>query len=92
MLAQLGNGSEASLRLEQVQSLAELEQQQGPYDAIVVAAGAAAGVLPEVGMIATPHAGRLAVCSADRDLFKLLLCAVAFVMGILQLGLDFLHC
>ncbi|KAL3149187.1 hypothetical protein ABBQ32_002016 [Trebouxia sp. C0010 RCD-2024] len=49
VLTQLQNGSEASLRLQQVQSLAELEQQHGPYDAIVVAAGAAAGMLPEVG-------------------------------------------
>lgn len=52
LLTLLGNGSEASLRLQQVQSLAELEQQHGPYDAIVVAAGAAAGVLPEVGGLA----------------------------------------
>ena len=30
-------------------SLSELEEQQGPYDAVVVAAGAAAATLPEVG-------------------------------------------
>lgn len=51
LLTQLGNGSEACLRLQQVHSLAELEEQHGPYDAIVVAAGAAAGVLPEVGTL-----------------------------------------
>lgn len=56
VLTQLQNGSEASLRLQQVQSLAELEQQHGPYDAIVVAAGAAAGMLPEVGTIAAHQA------------------------------------
>ena len=49
ILTELGNGSEACLRLQQVQSLAALEQQQGPYDAVVVAAGAAAALLPEVG-------------------------------------------
>ena len=53
-LAALGNGSEACLRLERVQSLAELEKQRGPYHAVVVAAGAAAGTLPEVGQILTP--------------------------------------
>ena len=51
LLAQLGNGSEACLRLQQVHSLADLEEENGPYDAIVVAAGAAAGVLPEVGAL-----------------------------------------
>ncbi len=48
-LAKLGNGSEACLRLQQVHSLAELEEQHGRYDAVVVAAGAAAAMLPEVG-------------------------------------------
>ena len=51
LLTQLGNGSEACLRLQQVHSLAQLEEKNGPYDAIVVAAGAAAGVLPEVGAL-----------------------------------------
>lgn len=51
LLTQRGNGSEASLRQQQVHSLAELEEKNGPYDAIVVAAGAAAGMLPEVGVL-----------------------------------------
>lgn len=50
-LAELGNGSEACLRLHQVHSLTQLEEQHGPYDAVVVAAGAAAATLPEVGGI-----------------------------------------
>lgn len=58
-MTQLGNGSEACLRLQQVHSLAELEEQHGPYDAIVVAAGAAAGVLPEVGALSLRDMGRL---------------------------------
>ena len=48
-LAELGNGSEACLRLQQVHALTQLEEQHGPYDAVVVAAGAAAATLPEVG-------------------------------------------
>ncbi|KAL0055085.1 hypothetical protein WJX82_006839 [Trebouxia sp. C0006] len=48
-LAELDNGSEACLRLQQVYSLTQLEEQHGPYDAVVVAAGAAAATLPEVG-------------------------------------------
>ena len=60
LLSQLGNGSEACLRLQQVHSLAELEQQHGPYDAVVVAAGAAAAMLPEVGAHCLQHiCGRL---------------------------------
>jgi len=50
-LAELGNGSEACLRLQQVHSLTQLEEQQGPYDAVVVAAGAAAATLREVGQL-----------------------------------------
>ena len=50
-LAGLGNGSEACLRLQQVHSLTQLEEQHGPYDAVVVAAGAAAATLPEVGQL-----------------------------------------
>ncbi|DBA97380.1 TPA: hypothetical protein ACH3X1_015107 [Trebouxia sp. C0004] len=50
-LAELGNGSEACLRLQQVPSLTQLEEQHGPYDAVVVAAGAAAATLPEVGQL-----------------------------------------
>ncbi|KAL0035211.1 hypothetical protein WJX79_006153 [Trebouxia sp. C0005] len=50
-LAELGNGSEACLRLQQVHALTQLEEQHGPYDAVVVAAGAAAATLPEVGGI-----------------------------------------
>ena len=45
------NGSQACLKLEQVQSLSALEEQHGPYDAVIVAAGAAAAVLPEVGRL-----------------------------------------
>lgn len=33
----------------QITSLAALEEEHGPYDAVVVAAGAAVGVLPETG-------------------------------------------
>lgn len=43
------NGSQTSLRLEKVHSLTRLEEQHGPYDAVLVAAGAAAAILPEVG-------------------------------------------
>ncbi len=50
-LAELDNGSEACLRLQQVYSLTQLEEQHGPYDAVVVAAGAAAATLPEVGQL-----------------------------------------
>ena len=32
-------------------SLTQLEEQHGPYDAVVVAAGAAAATLPEVGQL-----------------------------------------
>ena len=48
-LAGMRNGSETSLRLEKVHSLTRLEEQHGPYDAVLVAAGAAAAILPEVG-------------------------------------------
>lgn len=48
-LADLQNGSEACLQLQQVESLTQLEEHYGPYDALVVAAGAAAATLPEVG-------------------------------------------
>ena len=51
LLTQLGNGSQGCLRRQQVHSLADLEEKHGPYDAVVVAAGAAAGVLPEVGAL-----------------------------------------
>jgi hypothetical protein len=34
-----------------VHSLTQLEEQQGPYDAVVVAAGAAAATLREVGQL-----------------------------------------
>ena len=50
-LADLQNGSEACLKLQQVDSLTQLEQHPGPYDALVVAAGAAAATLPEVGQL-----------------------------------------
>ena len=62
LLTQLDNGSEACLRLQQVHSLAELEEQHGPYDAVVVAAGAAAGVLPEVGAAPLQVMCRLVCC------------------------------
>lgn len=48
-LIALNNASQACLKLERVQSLAALENQHGPYDDVIVAAGAAAAVLPEVG-------------------------------------------
>ena len=47
-LEALDNGSRACLQQRQVQSLTALEEQHGPYDAVIVAAGAAAGVLPEI--------------------------------------------
>ena len=67
LLAQLDNGSEASLRLQQVHSLASLEQQHGPYDAVVVAAGAAVGTLPEVGTPTQPQTAGKAChhCTSD---------------------------
>ena len=68
LLAQLGNGSQACLRLQQVHSLADLEESDGPYDAVVVAAGAAAGVLPEVGALSACKwsAGVFAVDTLDK--------------------------
>ena len=42
-------GACATLNLQKVTSIQALDESQGPFDAIVVAAGAAAGVLPEVG-------------------------------------------
>ncbi|MEW5299269.1 MAG: hypothetical protein WDW36_002301 [Sanguina aurantia] len=43
------NGSSAALLLQHVSSLTELQSRSGPYDAIIVAAGAAVGTLPEIG-------------------------------------------
>ena len=43
------NGGVCRLIRETVTSLEELEALQGPYAAVVVAAGAAAGALPEIG-------------------------------------------
>lgn len=43
-----GGGSAAQLVTERIASLAELETRHGPYDAIIVAAGAAVGALPEL--------------------------------------------
>lgn len=48
-------------------SLAELEEQHGPYDAIVVAAGAAAGVLPEVGALSPQDMCTLLCCSRAKS-------------------------
>ena len=59
-LAALNNASQACLKLEQVPSLAAMEDQHGPYDDVIVAAGAAAAVLPEVGrsMLMSHHPDR----------------------------------
>lgn len=43
------DGSSASLFLHHVSSIRELQTHNAPYDAIIVAAGAAVGTLPEVG-------------------------------------------
>jgi hypothetical protein len=42
------HGSTVELKLEQVASLQDLEARHGPFDAVVVAAGAAAPCIPEV--------------------------------------------
>ena len=44
-------GAHSRLHQQRVQSLAALQESGGPFDAIIVAAGAAAGVLPEVGAL-----------------------------------------
>lgn len=46
--ADAGGGSAAQLVTERIASLSELEARHGPFDAIVVAAGAAVGALPEL--------------------------------------------
>ncbi|KAK9814738.1 hypothetical protein WJX72_010698 [[Myrmecia] bisecta] len=47
--AATAGGSSATLVHERVTSLALLEQQQGPFDAVIVAAGAAVATIPEIG-------------------------------------------
>ena len=42
----------AELHIETVASVDELQAEHGPFDGIVVAAGAAAGTLPEIGTVA----------------------------------------
>lgn len=42
-------GGEAVLRGDRVPSLEHLERREGPWAAVVAAAGAAAGTLPEIG-------------------------------------------
>ena len=49
LAAQQGTGSR--LHRQRVGSLAALQDSDGPFDAIIIAAGAAAGVLPEVGAL-----------------------------------------
>ncbi len=46
--ADVGGGCEARLVRERVASLAELDALHGPHDAVIVAAGAAVGALPEL--------------------------------------------
>jgi glycine/D-amino acid oxidase-like deaminating enzyme len=46
--AAAGPGSAATLRRREVRSLQELQAEEGPFDAIVVAAGAAAGSIAEL--------------------------------------------
>ncbi len=46
--AAVGGGCEARLVRERVASLAELDALHGPHDAVIVAAGAAVGALPEL--------------------------------------------
>ena len=45
--------STAELHTETVPSVAQLQAEHGPFDGIVVAAGAAAGILPEIGTAAS---------------------------------------
>jgi hypothetical protein len=45
------NGGECRLFRQNVASLQSLEDAHGPYTAVIVAAGAAAGVLPEIGAL-----------------------------------------
>lgn len=47
-------GGEAVLRGDRVPSLEHLERREGPWAAVVAAAGAAAGTLPEIGPPLTP--------------------------------------
>ena len=48
------------LHTETVASVKELQAEHGPFDGVVVAAGAAAGTLPEIGTAASSaHIGRL---------------------------------
>ena len=42
----------AELHIETVASVEQLQAECGPFDGIVVAAGAAAGTLPEIGIAA----------------------------------------
>ena len=43
-------GGTADLDTCNIASIAQLQQERGPYSGTVVAAGAAAGVLPEIGV------------------------------------------
>ena len=52
--------STAELHAEAVASVERLQAEHGPFDAVVVAAGAAAGTLPEIGAAASSqHIDRL---------------------------------
>ena len=48
-LVQQHPASQATLRLQHVTSLAALEAHHGPFDAVIVAAGAAAATIAEIG-------------------------------------------
>lgn len=60
--------TEGACRLvrETVTSLEGLEASQGPYAAVIVAAGAAAGALPEIGASSSAASNEIAPC--DRDI------------------------
>lgn len=51
-------GGKVVLQRDHVTSLADLERQHGPWAAVVVAAGAAAAALPEVGGQSPRHTGQ----------------------------------
>ena len=65
-LVQQHPASQATLRLQQVTSLAALEAHHGPFDAIIVAAGAAAATIAEIGgLLHLVQPGLILLCLHD---------------------------
>lgn len=58
-------GGVCRLVRETVRSLEELEASQGPYAAVIVAAGAAVGALPEIGASSSPADPKSAASNND---------------------------